>query len=210
MKIISVEGIIGAGKTTYINELMEKLTEEGYAVVIAKEPIGKWEELGIFNLFYDNIVRYAYTFQTFVFQTRVESLINAYKSQVDIDIIITERTPYTDRYVFMETLRKKLDPVEGKLYDTWCDMWLKMLPQKMQECDWYGIFINTSVGTCGKRILQRGRKGEQVDASYQEELEQSHIKFMSEFSPYKKTVVIDGELSTNHNERILPVLKMLE
>ena len=75
-KIIFVEGNIGSGKSTFLDMVSKHV--EGAKVVY--EPLDVWkaytDENGknILHHFYEDQKRYAYTFQTIAFLSRVERL----------------------------------------------------------------------------------------------------------------------------------------
>jgi deoxyadenosine/deoxycytidine kinase/predicted ATPase len=50
-----IEGVIGAGKTTLLANLITALRSLGVGVVVAPEPVKKWQESGLFKLMYDEI-----------------------------------------------------------------------------------------------------------------------------------------------------------
>jgi len=114
MRWFSIEGTIGAGKSTMCRKLRDRLPE----LNIIEEPVQKWVDVGILNAFYNDPKRYAYTFQTFTFLTRLEEIT----SNVDgADLRIVERSVFSDRYVFAETLRKtgEISEMEWKMYEQW-------------------------------------------------------------------------------------------
>ena len=74
--VIAVEGIIGAGKTVLLAQLARALGGK-YRVVVVAEPVAAWEASGALGLFYKDKKRYAYSFQTLVFATKMAAILDA-------------------------------------------------------------------------------------------------------------------------------------
>ena len=71
-----VEGNISVGKTTFLQRIANETIELRDLVEVVPEPINKWQDVGpdhfnILDAFYAEPQRYAYTFQNYVFVTRV-------------------------------------------------------------------------------------------------------------------------------------------
>ena len=71
-----VEGNISVGKTTFLKRIVSDTIELRDLVEVVPEPIDKWQDVGpdhfnILDAFYADPSRYAYTFQNYVFVTRV-------------------------------------------------------------------------------------------------------------------------------------------
>lgn len=179
MKVIVVEGIIGAGKTTLIDRIAKRLTKLGFNVAIASEPVDEWRKSGVLRLFYSDMKRYAYIFQTEVFRTRVQTILKAVELNPDADILLCERSPYTDRHVFMKTLGPTIQGIEMKLYNSWCDLWIKFMPSSLMGEKWKAVFVNPPIGICQERIELRGRNEEStVSDKYQSVLQREYEEFL--------------------------------
>lgn len=181
---ISIEGLIGAGKTTLIEQVVAALRARGKKVAYASEPVKTWEEVGALKLFYKNPPRYAYTFQTFTYITRVKQIIKACQAVPDVEILITERCPYTDRNIFMELQRAIVTKEEMVMYDMWCDFWLDYLPEDLREGFKCGsaraIYLRPSIEACMARVTERARAGEVegVPEEYQLQLYEAHEAYL--------------------------------
>ncbi|BAD82728.1 putative dCK/dGK-like deoxyribonucleoside kinase [Oryza sativa Japonica Group] len=73
-----VEGNISVGKTTFLQRIANETIELRDLVEIVPEPIAKWQDVGpdhfnILDAFYAEPQRYAYTFQNYVFVTRLRA-----------------------------------------------------------------------------------------------------------------------------------------
>ena len=73
-QFVVLEGNIGAGKSTMLNIMQKQL---GLSVI--NEPTNKWQHVGqtdnILDLFYKDTKRWAYTFQSYAFLTRVHAIL---------------------------------------------------------------------------------------------------------------------------------------
>ena len=105
-----VEGNISVGKTTFLQRIANETIELRDLVEIVPEPIAKWQDVGpehfnILDAFYAEPERYAYTFQNYVFVTRV---MQEKESASGIKPLrLMERSVFSDRMVGLSSLRKK-------------------------------------------------------------------------------------------------------
>lgn len=97
-----VEGNISVGKTTFLQRIANETIELRDLVEVVPEPIGKWQDIGpdhfnILDAFYAEPERYAYTFQNYVFVTRV---MQERESSAGIKPLrLMERSVFSDRMV---------------------------------------------------------------------------------------------------------------
>jgi len=168
-KFYSIEGEIGAGKTEVINGLVEKLREKGIKVCLIPEPVTHWETTGVLKLFYSDMARYGYSFQTFVFATRILEIAKTVKANPDAEVYILERSPLTDP-IFMELQRDSVDPVEMTMYGYWCDAWRQFCPIDFSQLQI--IYLKTSLSVCMKRVAKRARPGEEVSSKVESSKEE--------------------------------------
>lgn len=97
-----VEGNISVGKTTFLQRIANETIELRDLVEVVPEPIGKWQDVGpdhfnILDAFYAEPQRYAYTFQNYVFVTRV---MQERESSAGIKPLrLMERSVFSDRMV---------------------------------------------------------------------------------------------------------------
>ena len=174
VKWISIEGIIGAGKTTLIQAITPHL-EKHYDgdVLIVPEPVSDWISSGHL----ENASIEPYVAQTYFFHTRIETflkLFNTPKGQ-SAKVIISERSPISDRFIFWETTCSNGLPSElaQKTYPALWSTWMKLLGG--MSPDLY-IYLTLDVATSQQRMHERNRTCEQstVTTSYQEQLELAH------------------------------------
>ena len=179
--IISLDGNIGAGKSTLLAEIRKQFDDIHYV----DEPVNQWTELknesgkNLLELFYDDKKRWSYTFQNCAILTRliniqqtIDKISAKYSSP---QIILTERSILTDKYVFAEMLRESgdIDGLEWDLYNKWFDTFGSKLPTKAI------INLSTSPETSYKRIHIRNRSGEElISLDYLKALDKQHQKWM--------------------------------
>ena len=118
--IIQADGIIGAGKTYLIENILSK-NFCGSRVI--KEPVGDWGDL--LEVYYQDKKRWAYHFQTTAFCSRMKEIKKMWDNHKDrTSVFISERGPESDK-MFMNLLRKNgyVTDIEFKDYYTWCNTW---------------------------------------------------------------------------------------
>jgi len=179
--IFSVEGNIGAGKTTFV----ERLQREWPEATVVLEPVGTWMSVkdkagkSLLDYFYEDKTRWSYTFQTCAFLTRMmdtERVLRSLEPSSDDVIVITERSVLTDRHVFADMLVKggSMTELEHDLYLRWYDRYASGLPIR-------GIVhLETNPTVSLARIGVRGREAETgIELGYLEALESQHRTWLS-------------------------------
>jgi deoxyadenosine/deoxycytidine kinase len=168
--IISLEGNIGAGKSTFLRMLSDYLAAE-----FILEPHEKWQNIAGENLlerFYIDKERWAYTFQTYAFLSRV---LNQQEraSQTEHSLQILERSVYSDRYCFAKLLYEagSLSKLEWKLYTEW----FSWLVDGFVDQPSAFIYLRTSPEVCYERLKKRNRHEEAgVSFEYLLNLHEAH------------------------------------
>lgn len=170
-KSIIVEGNIGAGKSTFL-----RLVDQALNVQVVYEPHEKWQDInGAGNLlenFYADTKRWAYTFQSYAFITRVLEQ-EAYLKKALHPIQILERSVYSDRYCFAKNCYQMgtMTALEWKLYKEWFSWLINDYVKKPQGF----IYLKTDPEVCYERLLKRSRSEEKaVPLEYLQKLHQKH------------------------------------
>lgn len=191
-RFITVDGLIGAGKTTLINLLIKKYTETGTRVHAIYEPVDVWQQVGALAEFYKDIPAKCYEFQTFVYITRIQRVINEVIANPTADVYLLERSVFTDRYIFVELLRELLGPIRMEMYETWWNMWSSLLDIKITK--W--VLLDTSLNESLNRISARARGEEHgITTEYQTSLLEKHREFFNQLKASgESTCVIPSEL----------------
>ncbi len=168
--VISIEGSIGGGKTT----LLEQLRQEHPDWHFIDEPLDTWTSLknesgeNLLQVFYKDIKRWSYTFQNCAILSRAQNIkraVDDWRTECETNpearrhnVFITERCLDTDFNVFAQMLRDDgmLDGIEWDLYKKW---------YRMLE-NWVTIsglvYVDTPPDVCSQRIKYRAREGEET------------------------------------------------
>jgi deoxyadenosine/deoxycytidine kinase len=186
-KFFVLEGNVGAGKSTFLNMLQEKMNIE-----ILFEPTKKWQNVGddgnLLDLFYKDTKRWAYTFQSYAFITRVEDVLKARMSGERSGILVSERSVYCDRFCFAKNCFEdgNMTALEWQIYKQWF-VWL--VDSYMQKPDAF-IYLQVGPEVCYQRLTRRARSEEAtVPLEYLQQLHQKHEDWLV----YKKE--LDGKIS---------------
>ena len=184
-KIYTIEGNIGAGKTTILKIIGKNFDD----VTFVEEPVSQWQNLGGENLlekFYQDPERWGFTFEFYSMLSKIKCLMKAADSEKNI--IIIERSILSNK-IFIDISKEmnKLNDLEyGMLINTY-----NFYRQNVYPILNGIIYLNTPVDLCVQRIILRNRNEENsVDKNY---LSLLHDKF-EEFSNYSTipTLVLDG------------------
>lgn len=208
--VFVIEGEIGAGKTEMALALAAMLNGRGLKVGLILEPVEQWVAAGILQQFYDDPKRFAYSFQTFVYATRVMAIVDGVAATPDADVFILERSPATD-HIFAAL--QQMSSVELKMYNTWCDAYDRMLPLDLSRAT--VLYLKTDINRCMARVASRQRSGETasdsktgVSIEYQQTLRRAHEAFferkhLDEFpdmprSPFARVIIVDSNLANGN------------
>jgi len=168
-----LEGNIGAGKSTFLSILKKHLD-----LNTIEEPADKWQKVGedgnLLDLYYKDTKRWAYTFQSYAFITRIQSLIEYYNKKITgNNIEISERSVYCDRYCFAKNLFElgKMTTLEWQIYKDWF-AWL--VENYMPKPKGF-IYLRVSPEVCMQRLKKRNRFEEsEISLDYLESLHKKH------------------------------------
>lgn len=196
-KLIQWDGIPGAGKSTLIELVAERLRQLGHKVVIAKEPLEKWVDKttegsprngqSLLEMFYKDPKRWGYLFQTRVFVDRVDQIREVFSNLSEPTIILAERGLTSDMF-FMNTLFKSgnLEYIEHVSYLQLWQKWIELVPIR----PFVGIYLKPSLEHVELRIKNRNRSGEEgIPLSYLQALELEHDQFYSTEDYFPKVVL---------------------
>ena len=157
VKLFSIDGNIGAGKTTVI----KKLKQEFKNIIIFVEPIEEWEPIIIAAN--ENPKKYAFKAQNTIlnhFEKIKEWIYN--KKVKSPSIIIVERSALTSLLVFTKNYVEKDIITEKQLQH------LEQRVKKIQIKYNKRILINTDVANCFDHIKIRQRKFELTSLKMQD------------------------------------------
>ena len=190
-KVISIEGIIGAGKTSIFEDLKNYFKDKDNIIFIP-EPVNDWLQNkdskgeNILTKFYNNQKRYSFTFQVNALITRVKQLKEALENNEN-SIIIVERSIYTDKNVFCRMLYDDglIDDIELNIYNN-------VFNELVKDININGIiYIHCEPSICYQRVKKRDREGENnIPLEYLEKLNTYQQDYLKKF---------DFVLSYNNN-----------
>lgn len=198
--IISVDGNIGSGKSTiveYLKNNIYKVNHKKLKIYFLEEPVNVWESIidkndgkNIIEKFYENNEKYAFTFQMIAYISRLSLLKKIIKK--DYDIIITERSIFTDRNVFAQMLYDsgKINEIEFITYNKWFDEFSEIVESLKY------IYIKTTPEVSKFRVDHRSRKGETISLDYLKTCHEYHEKWLNNIN-FNSILVIDGNQDNN-------------
>jgi len=183
--IISVEATIASGKSTLLS-LVEKVL--GKNVYIVQEPVAEWQAIegnadhNLLGLFYDNMSRWSYSFQSYVFLTRVRAVENAIKKleaegRLDDTVILVERSYYSDKETFARLGLESgnFSATEWAMYESWWNWLVTKTPEFSGH-----IYMSASIETVMHRLGVRHRGEETgITRDYQASLIEKHEQWVS-------------------------------
>lgn len=159
--IVSIEGNIGAGKSTIL-EALRRSNETNLNIVFMQEPVSVWEtvvdESGktILMKYYENPEKYAFPFQIMAYTTRLSALKKCIETNPDCDVIVCERSLEADKNIFAKMLYddEMIEPVNYQIYNM-----LYNDTAKNYAVDAV-IYLRADPAICLNRIHKRSRNGE--------------------------------------------------
>jgi len=158
--IISIEGNIGSGKSTLFEKLKVYFANNKN-IIFVREPVDIWESIQdengttILEKFYQDQIKYSFSFQIMAYISRINLLKETIKQHPGVTII-TERSLYTDKMVFAKMLydTHKIEYINYQIY-------LNLFDTFKNDFNVDNIiYIKTEPDICYNRILKRARNGE--------------------------------------------------
>ncbi|MBL4587933.1 deoxynucleoside kinase [Candidatus Babeliales bacterium] len=173
---LMIEGNIGSGKSTFLNIVKNKIPN----VNIILEPVQNWQTLenneNLLDLFYKDMPRWSYTFQTFAFISRIKTLIEHEKNFPTL-LHCVERSVFCDRYCFAKNCfgQKFMTSLEWTLYKDLFSWLVKNYAPKPAGF----VYLRTTPEVSQKRIKHRKRHEESSIAfSYLQALHEQHEQWL--------------------------------
>jgi deoxyadenosine/deoxycytidine kinase len=215
---LMIEGNIGIGKSTFLRVIGERLP-----VIPIYEPTQRWQHIGggenLLDLFYKDIPRWAYTFQTYAFVTRVvdqEEYARKYPGKVQL----LERSVFADRYCFARNCYEMglMTKLEWDLYREWFSWLVETYTVKPRGF----IYLRAEPEVCYERMTKRNRAAESsVSLEYLKKLHDRHEEWLinkKDIAPYLQDVPVitldcnvDFEHDTQQQEKhVEALLKFFE
>jgi deoxyadenosine/deoxycytidine kinase len=204
VKIISIDGNIGSGKSTLMGEL-KKYFCDNKNIVFLKEPVDEWstitDEKGVTILekFYENPSKYGFSFQIMAYISRLDVMRKEIRKNPNA-IFISERSLFTDKLVFAKMLfdSGNIELVNYKIYLKWFDTFAEEFPVNKV------IYVNTIPEICHQRIEKRSRTGESnIPLEYLQNCHKYHNNMLdinSDNCICKEQLILNGNIDIYENK----------
>lgn len=194
--IISVEGNIGSGKSTFVSFMQRTMTN----VIFLQEPVEEWNDIRdrdnetILSKFYKDQPKYSFAFQMMAYISRLALLKKTIDENPDA-VIITERCLNTDREVFARMLfdSDMIEEIKYQIYLRWFYTFQDDYPIS------HHIYLKTDPKIAYERVLKRNRKGETIKDYYLRSCHKYHEKWLTN---EKMTNVITIDANENEDKMI--------
>ena len=193
--IISVEGNIGSGKSTFVELLGRHIPD----AIFLQEPVKEWNDVKDYSnetmlqKFYKNQTRYSFAFQMMAYISRLALLKKTVKENPNT-VIITERCLNTDREVFAKMLfdQGKIEEVEYQIYLKWFYDFQNDFPINRY------IYLKTDTDTAHERVVKRNRPGETIEKHYLKMCNIYHEEWLNHSNTCHKVTTIDANQDEVH------------
>lgn len=172
-----VEGNIGSGKSTFL-----KIVQQRLGIPVLAEPVHLWQAIeGKYNLlekFYENMPRWAYTFQSYAFVSRIREH-ERHMAELSASVTLIERSVFSDRHCFAKNCFEagNMSLLEWRLYQEW----FSWLVKSFQFVPNGFIYLQTDPEVCFSRLQERNRSEEaSVSVDYLKQLHDKHEDWLIE------------------------------
>ena len=167
VKILSLEGLIGSGKSTQMQLLKERYKGDP-RVVFVDEPVDDWNQLGLLEAMYNGQVDPG-MFQLMALMSRIAPIQRALHSSAEL--IITERSPWSDYFVFA---RANLTGISLDTYAYTFSQIQKTL-EDLVRIEATFVYLECDVDMAMARLKKRARSAEAgVPLAYMDLLRTKH------------------------------------
>jgi deoxyadenosine/deoxycytidine kinase len=191
-RIVSIEGVPGAGKSTIIEAL--RVDPRFDSVRTVTEDIDAWtsltlhldsdEQLSLFDLYNDERTRWSFAFQTMALATGIKTTLEAIDTGTDC--LMTERSIETNK-IFAKHRHKygHINAIEWAIYKYVHNIMMS----RLHLTPTMSIFLSVTPETAMKRIQIRNRKNEVLTSEDVAYLVECHEKWAHSTD---STVIIDA------------------
>ena len=180
--ILTIEGNIGAGKSTILQKLKEKIAEEDHNhIMFLKEPVDEWdkirdkEDTPFLTKFYENTEKYSFAFQIMACTTRIGVIKRAIEENPDCKVFICERSIEADAQIFAKMLHEDglIGELEYQVYQLFYNEHKELY--KTTGC----VYLDTIAEKCHERVKKRSRDGENgISLEYLEKCQNYHNNWL--------------------------------
>lgn len=192
--LVSIEGNIGAGKSSFLTALKSSIGNNllGRQIIFLQEPVDEWQNIkdkngvDILTKFYGDQEKYAFKFQMMAYISRQAMVRKAMRDNPN-SVIISERCVFTDRKVFAKMLYDagKIDEIEFKIYNNWFD-------EFAMDTQYNGhVYLRAVPQTCYDRVRKRNRNGEVIPIEYLTDCHDNHDNWLTQVG---STLVLNADI----------------
>ena len=192
---LCVEGNISVGKTTFLQNIIRDCVALKDIVEIIPEPVDEWQRLlsyskdqephNVLKAFYSDPSRWGYTFQNYVFVSRMmqhqkKDIENSAK-----ELKLFERSVFSDRMVFAQAVHEArfMNDMEMSIYNSWFDPMVASMPALVPDAF---IYLRADPRTCLTRMYNRARSEEGgIDLHYLQSLHEKHDRWLFSKNRYQ-------------------------
>ena len=204
--ILSVEGNIGSGKSTFVEYLRQNIPN----AVFLQEPVDEWNKIKDKNgetmlaKFYKDQKKLFLSFQMMAYISRL-SLLKETVEQNPGCVIITERCLDTDRQVFAKMLYDdgNIEEVEYQIYLRWFDNFKRDFPIT------HHIYLKTDPTIADERVLKRNRSGETIPLAYLQACDKYHNDWLEAEETREKVITIDANQNADSFSEWLEIVRKI-
>ena len=193
--ILSIEGIMGSGKSEALDLLAESY-KNSQDVLVLREPSFVWTDIGVdgmnlLDLSYHNPRRYGFLFQIVYFMAVERQLQKALREHKTKRVIICERSLLSARVVYTEMI-PELDRIKYEVYQT---LFLKegvgdVYPNHI-------ILLDTEPRNCIGRVSRKDWRGEEViTLEYLQRCRRSHLEMKRRHSGNWTSISNEDQMDT--------------
>ena len=186
VRIFSIEGNIGTGKSTFLDLLKEHFKDRD-DVCFLQEPVDIWlnckdEKGSVLDHYYKDQRAYGFKFQMLAYISRLSILRKALENP-KTKFIICERCLFTDKHVFCKMLYDDgiIDEIGYQIYNMWFGEF-----NEYSSCT--PIYLRCDPVVSYKRTLHRAREGEVIPLAYLEKCHQYHEEWL------KDAITVDANI----------------
>lgn len=194
-KICCIEGPIGVGKTSLCIELKKQLENNGINTIFYTEPFNQQ----MLEQFLSDPKKYAYAFQLYMLTRRQVIFVQAQYEAQKGSCCLIDRSLIGD-YVFA-TLQQQENNITNEDFEIYKSVYKQFSEFKPDVI----IYLDSTIETQLKRILKRGRSGENAyQIKYLEKLNSVYKDVLKE--SFNNTIYIDWNCDITE-ENIIHILK---
>jgi deoxycitidine kinase/deoxyguanosine kinase len=199
IKIIVIQGNIGSGKSTFVENLKTKYGANP-EICFLQEPVSEWLKIqdengvNILEKYYSNQQKYSFMFQMMAYISRLSILKKAVDSG-KYKYIVTERCLNTDRRVFCKMLYDDgfIEKIGYDIYNRWFDEF------NINGVEYVHFYIRTVPTVSKFRVDKRARKEETIPLEYLVKCHEYHDVWLLN---NMDVIILDGNQDITINPNI--------